>query len=313
MRTLVTGAAGFIGSHLSERLLDEGHEVLGVDAFTDYYDRARKERNVVGLRDRPGFTLIEADLESADLPTLVDDCDVIFHLAGQPGVRGSWGPDFRLYLERNVWATQRLLEAVRGSPLHKFVLASSSSVYGDAERYPTSELDLPRPISPYGVTKLAAERLCLAYHSTYGVPVMALRYFTVYGPRQRPDMAFSRFIEAIDRGQEIVVYGDGAQTRDFTFVADAVDGTYRAALGTESGHVLNIGGGACVALIDVLRLLGEATGREPKLRFIENQAGDVRHTAADITQARGLIGYEPRVILSEGLRRQVEDSRLAVV
>lgn len=311
MRVLVTGAAGFIGSHLCERLLVDGHQVIGLDAFTDYYDPSLKALNVAGLRTDPGFTLLEADLGSLDLREALGGVDVVYHLAGQPGVRSSWGADFGLYLDRNLSATQRLLEAVRGMNLRKLVFASSSSVYGDAERYPTRESDLPRPISPYGVTKLAGERLCLAYAASYDLPVVALRYFTVYGPRQRPDMAFNKFIEATLEGREITVYGDGLQTRDYTYVSDIVDATVRAAEYPLRGEILNAGGGSRVPLLEVFAMLGELTGIEPRLCFGENQRGDVRHTGADLSKARELLGYAPRVTLREGLARQVASVRSA--
>lgn len=306
MKALVTGAAGFIGSHLSERLLAEGHEVVGIDCFTEYYDRSLKERNIAGLRGHPSFRLRVADLATANLHELVEGSDLVFHLAGQPGVRASWGDDFRVYLERNLWATQRLLEALRDRPIKKLVFASSSSVYGDAERYPTRESDLPQPISPYGVTKLAGERLCLAYHAGYGVPAIALRYFTVYGPRQRPDMAFPRFIAALQGGKEITVYGDGQQTRDFTFVADTVEATIRAGLCDTSGVVLNVGGGSRVPLIDVITVLGQLCSVEPRIRFADDQRGDVRNTGADPARAEEVLHYRPQTPLFEGLRRQVE-------
>lgn len=306
MRTLVTGAAGFIGSHLCERLLADGHQVVGVDAFTEYYSPELKERNVAALRTSAGFTLHNADVATVDLEPLLEGVDVIFHLAGQPGVRASWGEDFRLYLERNLFATQRLLEAVRGGMLRKLVFASSSSVYGDAECYPTHESDLPCPISPYGVTKLAGERLCLAYGASYDVPVVALRYFTVYGPRQRPDMAFSKFIRAIAEKREITVFGDGRQTRDYTYVSDIVDITVRAAVYPVRGEILNAGGGSRVELLEVFSLLGEFTGMEPRLHLGAYQRGDVRHTGADLTKSRELLGYAPQVTLREGLRRQVD-------
>lgn len=309
MKALLTGVAGFIGSHLAERLVSDGYDVVGVDAFTEYYDRSLKERNLERLLGSPGFRLVEADLTSADLGDLLRDRDVVFHLAAQPGVRSSWGSDFRIYLERNLWATQRLLEAVRDLPLRKFVFASSSSVYGDAERYPTVEGDLPQPISPYGVTKLAGERLCLAYARSYGVPVMAMRYFTVYGPRQRPDMAFNRFIQSLLRDDEITVYGDGRQSRDFTYVSDAVEATLQAALVDVTGEVMNVGGGSRVTLLEIMDLLHQATGDKPRIRFAESQRGDVRDTAADVTRASQVIGYRPKVSLFEGLSRQVEFQR----
>lgn len=309
MKVLLTGAAGFIGSHLAERLVSDGNDVIGVDAFTEYYDRSLKERNLQRLLGCPGFRFVEADLAQLDVSSLLDDRDVVFHLAAQPGVRSSWGSDFHIYLERNLWATQRLLEAVRDRPLRKFVFASSSSVYGDAERYPTREDDLPQPISPYGVTKLAGERLCLAYGRSYGVPVMAMRYFTVYGPRQRPDMAFNRFIQSLLQGNEITIYGDGRQSRDFTYVSDAVEATLQAALIDATGEVLNVGGGSRVNLLEIMDLLHQVTGVQPRLRFLESQRGDVRDTAADVTRATQLFGYRPRVSLFEGLSRQVQFQR----
>jgi nucleoside-diphosphate-sugar epimerase len=312
MRALVTGVAGFIGSHLAEKLLVEGHEVLGLDAFTEYYDRRLKEQNLSRLCGRSAFRLIKGDIATANLPELLRDQEVVFHLAAQPGVRKSWGDDFRIYLERNLWATQRLLEEARHHPLHKFVFASSSSIYGDAERYPTAETDLPQPISPYGVTKLAGERLCLAYASSYGVPIMAMRYFTVYGPRQRPDMAFSRFIGALKDGSEISIYGDGRQTRDFTYVSDAVEATYQAGVGNAVNDVLNIGGGSRVTVLEVLAILGEISGQEPRLRFVGTQRGDVHDTAADVRRANAVIGYEPRTSLRTGLQRQVEHAVISM-
>lgn len=306
MRALVTGVAGFIGSHLAERLIADGYEVIGVDAFTEYYDRRLKDSNLACLRTRPGFRLVEADLATADLVGLVRGCDLIFHLAAQPGVRTSWGDDFRRYLERNVWATQRLLDALRHWTGHKLVVASSSSVYGDAERYPTSERDLPRPISPYGVTKLAAERLCLAYGRSYGLPVVALRYFTVYGPRQRPDMAFSRFIAALHERREITVYGDGQQTRDFTHVADAVEATVQAATGGVTDDVMNVGSGSRVALLEVLTDLSRLLRQPLRIRWQSPQPGDARDTGADLELARRALGYAPRVDLATGLRTQVD-------
>lgn len=305
----MTGAAGFIGSHLSERLVADGHKVVGLDAFTEYYDPSLKRRNIRGLLDQPGFQLVEADLASTELSGLVGDCDVVYHLAAQPGVRASWGDDFRIYLERNLWATQRLLEALRGEQIKKLVFASSSSIYGDADRYPTTEDDLPQPISPYGVSKLAGERLCLAYARSYGVPVVAVRYFTVYGPRQRPDMGFSRFMAALRSGREIEVFGDGKQTRDFTYVSDAVAATVAAAECEAIGEAVNVGGGSRVTVLEVLGLLGELAGAQPRIHFVETQRGDVHDTGADLTKAIRLLGYLPRVTLRDGLAQQLAAQR----
>jgi len=306
VRCLVTGAAGFIGSHLCERLLHDGHQVIGLDAFTDYYPRARKEANLASLRAHPWFTFFECDLLDADLAALLDRTQVVFHLAGQPGVRASWGKTFECYTRDNVVATQRLLEAARHHALEKFVFASSSSVYGDAETLPTSESDLPRPLSPYGVSKLAAEHLCYVYWRSFAVPAVAVRYFTVYGPRQRPDMGFHRFLFALLEDRPIEVYGDGEQTRDFTYVGDAVDGTVRAAFGDAEGEVFNLGGGSRASLNHVLKTMQFLSGRRARVFHRGAQRGDVRHTGADTSRAARYLGYQPRVALATGLRLQLD-------
>lgn len=310
---LVTGAAGFIGSHLTERLLSENYTVVALDAFTDYYARERKEENIRAARGNHNLTFLEADLRTADLRELLTRYEVryIFHEAGQAGVRPSWGKDFSPYVERNILATQCLLEAIatlnRPSQIEKFVFASSSSVYGDAEQLPTSEDTLTRPISPYGVTKLAAEHLCFLYAKEYGLPMVALRYFSVYGPRQRPDMAMSIFIDAMLRGKLIRVLGDGEQTREMTFVNDIVDANVLA-LGAPNGtpRLYNIGGGTRATLNAVLEMLGEIANKSPDVIYEPRAAGDHRHGAADISRARQELGYEPRVNLEEGLRQQYE-------
>jgi nucleoside-diphosphate-sugar epimerase len=305
--SLVTGAAGFIGSHLCERLLQKGHGVIGVDAFTDYYPRAVKEANLVGLRTHPEFRFVETDLVRADLAPVVAEADFIFHQAGQPGVRASWGKEFHLYLDHNIRATQQLLETVKGSArLRRLVFASSSSVYGQTEELPLREEFLPRPFSPYGVTKLAAEHLCSLYHANHGVPTVALRYFTVYGPRQRPDMGFHKFIQAALEDRPIAVYGDGEQTRDFTYVTDAVEANWLALDSPAIGQVFNIGGGSRSSLNQVLASLEEILGRPIRRERRPPQPGDVRHTWADTSRARSILGFFPRVSLREGLARQVE-------
>lgn len=299
MRAVVTGAAGFIGPHLCEHLLAQGDEVVGIDCLTDYYDPRRKQANIAPLLRHDGFTFHRADLLTAPLSALLDGAEVVYHLAGQPGVRPSWGEEFPAYVERNLLATQRLLEAARDHQLRKFVFASSSSVYGDAEAYPTLETLRPSPVSPYGVTKLAAEHLCELYRDTAGVPTASLRLFTVYGPRQRPDMAFSRLIEAAATGGQFMLYGDGRQTRDFTYVADVTRAMRDAALSRWTG-VANIGGGSRTSMQEVVDLVSEIVRPVTVVR-LPSQRGDVRHTAADTTVAREGFGYVPAVRLGDGL------------
>jgi nucleoside-diphosphate-sugar epimerase len=304
MKCLVTGAAGFVGSHLAERLSDLGHEVQGVDCFLDYYPRAMKERNLAELGERGNFRLAETDLSRDDLRPLLEGVDWVFHQAAQAGVRASWGRDFEIYAVNNVLATQRLLEASRDAQVRRFVYASSSSVYGDTRDLPMREESLPRPISPYGVTKLAAEHLCWLYWRSQSVPTISLRYFTVYGPRQRPDMAFHRFLKGALRGEEITLYDDGEQTRDFTYVSDVVGANLAAASRGEGGEVFNIGGGSEVSVNRVLQTIEEISGRRLRVRREERQKGDVRHTAADCSRALDRLGFRPAVTLAEGLSRE---------
>jgi len=304
---LVTGCAGFIGSHLCERLVRDGHDVVGIDCFTDYYPRPAKESNLGWLRTQPAFRLIEANLLEADLPALVSGKSWIFHQAAQAGVRASWGDDFRTYTDNNILATQQLLEAARSSQaLDMLVYASSSSVYGDAENYPTHELMRPRPVSPYGVSKLAAEHLCCLYQRNYDVPAVSLRYFTVYGPRQRPDMAFNRFISALLDGRAIGVYGDGEQTRDFTFISDAVAANLLAAMYGRAGEVYNIGGGSRITVNEVISMLEEIAGQKATVTHHAQQKGDVRHTGADISKSMRELGFEARINIREGLKEEFD-------
>ncbi len=309
MYCVVTGVAGFVGSHIAERLLMDGHEVCGIDAFIDYYPRRFKERNLQGLRSWNTFTFVEENLLDADLDQLLDGVDVVFHQAAQAGVRASWGQEFLRYMSCNVLVTQRLLEAALNTKhLKRFVYASSSSIYGDTTVLPVTENVIPRPVSPYGVSKLAAEHLCSLYHSSFGVPTVSLRYFTVYGPRQRPDMAFHRFCKAIVAHQPIHIYGDGQQTRDFTYISDVVEANIRAAtMDAAIGEVLNIAGGSRVTMHQALQLLQELNDVPVDIAFDPKQHGDVRHTFADTKHAEQVLQYHPQVSLREGLRREFED------
>ena len=304
MKALVTGVAGFIGSHLAETLLDKGWDVTGIDCFTDYYPRAIKEANLDGLRGRPGFHFIGTSIQGADLPALLDGKTHVFHLAAQAGVRKSWGQDFRIYTANNVDASQRLLEACVGRPLHRFVYASSSSLYGDNVAMPMRETALPQPVSPYGVTKLAAEQLCYLYYVNHGVQTTALRYFTVYGPRQRPDMAFHRFIRASLDGEPVTLYGDGEQTRDFTFVADAVAATIAAGERGVAGRAYNVGGGSRVSMNRVIEIIGQVAGKPLEVRREPAQKGDMRDTYADTSLARSDLGFTPSVTLEQGIEAE---------
>lgn len=305
---LVTGSAGFIGSSLTDRLLADGVRVTGVDMFTDYYDVSLKRRNLEGARRHPAFTLLELDLGTADLSAL-PEVDVVFHQAAQPGVRASWGREFAAYTHHNVLATQRLLERYQKSKLERFVYASSSSVYGDAESYPTREDALPRPFSPYGVTKLAGEHLVLLYGRNFGLPVAALRYFTVYGPRQRPDMAFHRFCRAMLNGDPITVYGDGRQSRDFTFVADAIEANVRAWKRAAPQGVYNIGGGSQVEVLEAIALLERSLGVKARVQFEPRPAGDPLRTRADASRLAADLGYATTVGIADGLAAEAEWAR----
>ena len=306
MKVVVTGAAGFIGSHLAESLLDDGAEVAGIDCFTDFYPRAAKEANLAPLREHRSFRLHEGRLQDLDLAPVLDGASHVYHLAAQAGVRSSWGREFAHYTEHNVLATQRLLEAAAASGPPVVVYASSSSVYGDSARLPLREDSPCRPVSPYGVTKLAAEHLALLYHRNFGVPTVSLRYFTVFGPRQRPDMAFHRFFRAALDGEPVVLYGDGGQTRDFTFVSDVVAATRAAAVSGRPGSVYNVGGGERVELHQVLRLIERISARPLRIQRREAQRGDMRDTFADTTAAGRDLGFRSRVSLEQGLRREWE-------
>ncbi|MDI6704305.1 MAG: NAD-dependent epimerase/dehydratase family protein [bacterium] len=306
MKCLVTGVAGFIGSHLAERLIDLDYEVIGIDSFLDYYPREIKEGNIANLLSKKGFTFIEGDLLQVNLRDMIRDVDYIFHEAAQAGVRASWGQDFSIYVNCNILATQRLLEAAKGSNVKRFIYASSSSVYGDTDTLPMKEDSILKPISPYGVTKLAAENLCYLYFKEFGVPTISLRYFTVYGERQRPDMAFHRFIKATFNNEECIIYGDGNQTRDFTYIKCAIQANISAMESPVVGEVFNIGGGSQITLNGAIEILERVMGKKVRLRYIESQKGDVRHTYADTQKARELLKYRPESNLEEGLLKEVE-------
>jgi UDP-glucose 4-epimerase len=306
MKALVTGAAGFIGSTLATSLAGDGIDVVGLDCFTDYYARAVKEDNVAALRRRPNFRFVEAEIGTADLDAVLDGVTHVYHLAAQAGVRKSWGRDFKTYTALNVDATQRLLEALKDRPLTRLVYASSSSVYGDGLPMPLREDLVLAPLSPYGVTKLAAEHLCHLYWANYGVPAVSLRFFTVYGPRQRPDMGFHRFIRAALTGQPITLYGDGGQTRDFTYVDDIVRACRAAGDRGGLGAVYNIGGGSRVSITEVLDLIARITKRPLDIRREPPQKGDMRDTSADTTRARADLGFVPSATLESGLAAECE-------
>lgn len=306
MRYLITGMAGFVGSHIAARLAERGDEVVGIDCFLDSYPREVKEDRVSWLRNFDNITFHEADLLTVDLDALLDGVDVIFHEAAQAGVRTSWGQTFEVYTRNNILATQRLLEACRDRPLHRFIYASSSSVYGDNAPRPTPETTLTQPVSPYGVSKLAGEHLSLLYHRNFGVPSVALRYFTVYGPRPRPDMAFCIFTRAILSGEPIRVFGDGEQSRGFTHISDIVDANLAAVEKPCVGEVMNVGGDYEATINEVIRLLEDITGKKARVIYEEVQKGDVRHTIADCSKARRLLGYEPKMPFRAGLADHVQ-------
>lgn len=301
---LVTGVAGFIGSHLAEELLNRGYSVIGVDRFSDYYNRKIKEDNLANLETSPRFKLIEEDLLNLDLKEL--NLDYVFHEAAQAGVRASWGKEFQVYVKDNILATQKLLEDCLDSNIKKLVFASSSSIYGDVNELPIHENVLPKPVSPYGVTKLAAENLCYLYWRNYKIPTISLRYFTVYGPRQRPDMAINKFVNAIMKGDEIIVYGDGNQTRDFTYIFDVVNANVLAAESHVEGEVFNIGGGSRISVNRLIGLLEGIIGKKARTRHIGDQKGDVKNTMASIEKSERLLGYKPTVPIEDGLKRYVD-------
>jgi nucleoside-diphosphate-sugar epimerase len=304
-RVVVTGAAGFIGSHLCERLLDEGFEVTGIDSFTDYYSPSRKREHIGRSLGSSRFKLIEQDLNNCDLASLFDGAECVFHLAAQAGVRRSWGSEFSHYTEANILATQSVLEALKEIGSMRLVHSSSSSVYGETKDLPMKEDHRLAPVSPYGATKLSAEHLCELYRVNFGVDYTSLRYFTVYGPRQRPDMAFSRFITNALGGNALEIYGDGRQTRDFTFVTDAVEANMLALRYTGSERIFNIGGGSRISILDVIRIMEKEIGTGFDVRFLERAKGDVTDTWAETTRAREELGFEPSVSIETGIGEEI--------
>ena len=304
MKAIVTGAAGFIGSNLCQKLLSDGFSVTGIDSFTDFYPRWIKERNISPLRVHTEFEFLDQDLDDLDTAGILEGADCVFHLAAQAGVRASWGRNFDIYLKNNIRVTQKLLEASKGLPLKKFIYASSSSVYGLTPTLPMLETNPVQPLSPYGVSKLAAEQLCFLYHKNFGVPTTSLRFFTVYGPSQRPDMAFHKFFKALAEDREIVVFGDGQQTRDFTFVDDIVQASLAALVSGKPGETYNVGGGHRKKLADVIRLMEGISRMKARILWTEKQKGDVPDTWADIRKARQDLGYSPKTRLDEGLEQE---------
>ena len=306
MKAIVTGAAGFIGSHLCQELLSQGHDVTGVDSFLDYYPRWIKESNLEKLKNHPAFHLLEGNILDFNWGPILTKTDLVFHLAAQAGVRASWSKNFVVYTKNNIEATQLLLEESKNSNLKKFVYASTSSVYGDTEEIPMKEKSLLKPVSPYGVTKLAGEDLCYLYWKNFGIPCVSLRYFTVYGPRQRPDMGFYRFILAALEGRAITIFEDGNQTRDFTYIDDIVRGTILASQRGKEGQVYNLGGGSRITVNEVLRILGEVMNKQIDIRYADKQKGDMRHTFASTELAKADFDYIPRVSLKEGLASEFD-------
>ena len=305
VHVVITGGAGFIGSHLGEACLDRGWSVTAVDCFTNYYEPLVKRSNIESALGSERFRLVEADLSIDAIEPLLDGADIVFHLAAQPGVRASWGTSFDAYTSSNVVALQRILEAAKDRRLRKLVFASSSSIYGDAERLPTPESTIPSPVSPYGATKVLGEHLCSIYQRSYDVPIVTLRYFSVYGPRQRPDMAFSKLIDSALYGTEVTLYGDGSQTRDFTYVGDIVAATIAAAEHASPGAVYNVGGGSTTALNDTIALITATVGTAPVLRRVDRQRGDARDTAADTSRIARDLQFQPVWDVAQGLLEQI--------
>ncbi|AMA72958.1 MULTISPECIES: NAD-dependent epimerase/dehydratase family protein [Aneurinibacillus] len=305
-KVLVTGCGGFIGSSLCYALLQDGYYVTGIDIFTSNYERWIKERNLESLKQFSRFRFMEVDLAAFPLASLLDKVDYVFHLAAIPGVRTSWGEHFAKYAKNNVLATQLLLEAVKHSSIKKMIYASSSSVYGGMMGS-TDEQRTPHPISPYGVTKLAAEHLCQLYARNFHVPVISLRYFTVFGPRQRPDMAFHKMIYSILQDAPVTIFGDGEQSRDFTFIKDAVTANILAMQSPYIGEVFNVGGISRLRINEIIDIIEKQTGQKAKRQYLPEQPGDPKHTWADITKAKNMLQYDPQFDVEKGMYLQIQD------
>ncbi len=302
----MTGVAGFIGSHMAEKLLASKIRVIGIDSFTNYYSKKIKKNNLINCLKNKNFNFIQNDLMKVDLEPILKKTDFIFHHAAQPGVRSSWGTEFNTYVKNNILATQRLLEISKNvKSIKKIVIASSSSVYGN-QKGEMSENSLTKPESPYGATKLASENLGIIYHSNYNLPITCLRYFTVYGPRQRPDMAFTKFLLAVIKNKPLTIFGNGNQTRDFTFIDDIINANLLAIKSKTNGEIINIGGGHVISINNILKIIKEKTNKDLEILYLENQKGDVRHTEASIIKAGKILNYKPKTKIHSGIKFEYE-------
>jgi len=304
---LITGVAGFIGSSLAEKLLKDNFKVIGIDSFTNYYSPHIKEKNIENCLKHSNFSFIHQDLDTLDLSTIFENTEYVFHLSAQPGARASWGKGFTTYVKNNISVTQKILESLKNNTtLKKFIFASSSSVYGNQSSIMNEDTSLTKPVSPYGVTKLASENLVNLYFKNYEIPIISLRYFTAYGPKQRPDMAFTRFFHSIIKDKKLIIFGNGEQTRDFTYVDDVVKATMNAAASDHVGEILNIGGGSVFSLMQITEFMKEITEKELEIDFKKEQKGDVKHTSADISKSENLINYKSNTDIKYGLTQQYE-------
>lgn len=302
---IVTGVAGFIGSHLAEKLIENKINVIGIDCFTDYYSKEIKIKNISNLVKNKNFSLVEKDIIDFDLSNIIKKSQYLFHEAAQPGVRASWGRQFEVYVKNNIMTTQKILESAKKEKcLDKIILASSSSVYGNQEGAMNEDNTLTRPVSPYGATKLATENLGNIYAENFDLPIISLRYFTVYGPKQRPDMAFSKFFKSNINGNEIEIFGDGAQIRDFTYISDVIEANILAMNSLCKTGIFNIGGGSVHSINEILDMIEKITGKENIIKNKAKQKGDVFRTEANIVKAKKILNYNPKVAIEKGLEKQ---------